>query len=83
MLKPYAEERAERMRRLRFTITVMHLTHHFGPEAREHRNRVRALAAADPSLGAYYVAGVVGPWRLPESAFTEETYATLAHDDVR
>jgi 2-polyprenyl-6-methoxyphenol hydroxylase-like FAD-dependent oxidoreductase len=83
VLKPYAEERVERMRRLRFTITVMHLTHDFGPEAREHRNRLRALVAANPALSGYYAAVVVGPWRLPASAFTEETYAALAHADAR
>jgi 2-polyprenyl-6-methoxyphenol hydroxylase-like FAD-dependent oxidoreductase len=83
VLTPYVEERAERMRRLRFTIRVMHLTHHFGPEAQDHRRRIRALVASDPALGAYYAAGVVGPWCLPEAAFTEETYETLARVDVR
>lgn len=83
VLQPYAEERAERMRRLRFTITVMHLTHHFGPVARDDRRRIRALVAANPGLSGYFAAVVVGPWRLPDSAFTEETYRALAHDDVR
>ena len=61
VLRPYAEERAERMRRLRFTIRVMNMTHHFGPVAREHRRRIRALVAADPALGGYFAATLVGP----------------------
>jgi 2-polyprenyl-6-methoxyphenol hydroxylase-like FAD-dependent oxidoreductase len=74
-LQPYAEERAERMRRLRFAgqLTAV-LQNEFGPEARERRVRARQRMAADPLLGASQGAVMAGPELMPAEAFTQETW---------
>ena len=49
---PYAEERAERMRRLRFAASIQAaLDMEFGPQARERRRAHFDNAAADPTPG--------------------------------
>jgi 2-polyprenyl-6-methoxyphenol hydroxylase-like FAD-dependent oxidoreductase len=51
---PYAEERRERMRRLRFAASLQAaLDMEFGDEARERRRRYHEAAAADPTLGMH------------------------------
>jgi 2-polyprenyl-6-methoxyphenol hydroxylase-like FAD-dependent oxidoreductase len=74
-LRPYAEERAERMRRLRFAGQLQAVLHNeFGPEARERRVRAQQRIAADESLGAPLGAVMVGPELMPAEAFTEQTW---------
>jgi 2-polyprenyl-6-methoxyphenol hydroxylase-like FAD-dependent oxidoreductase len=75
----YSRERAERMRRLRFSVSVVGLTQAFDDEARARRVAVRELAAKEPIYGMYYGALLVGPWRIPEAAFSAETYEVLAN----
>jgi 2-polyprenyl-6-methoxyphenol hydroxylase-like FAD-dependent oxidoreductase len=71
-LGPYAHERAERMRRLRFCNAVAtDFRGEFGAEARERRRRARARMAAKPELGLWRRAILAGPEMVPSSAFDE------------
>jgi len=77
-LKPYTEERAERMRRLRFCNAVATtLRGEFGPEARERRRRAQRLMQAEPALGLWRRAYLAGPESVPASAFDESVYDRL------
>jgi 2-polyprenyl-6-methoxyphenol hydroxylase-like FAD-dependent oxidoreductase len=77
-LRPYAEERAERMRRLRFCNALMTtLRGEFGPDARERRRRARALMQAEPELGLWRRGYLAGPESVPVSAFDERVYEQL------
>jgi 2-polyprenyl-6-methoxyphenol hydroxylase-like FAD-dependent oxidoreductase len=68
---PYAEERAERMRRLRFVAALASMVDsEFGPEAEERRRRAQANRAKDPTLAAFSV--MVGPENMPPWAFEPE-----------
>jgi 2-polyprenyl-6-methoxyphenol hydroxylase-like FAD-dependent oxidoreductase len=77
-LKPYVEERAERMRRLRFsTAMLITLRGEFTPEARERRRRARQLMRANPELALWFRAGAVGPEAVPASAFYDRVRERL------
>jgi 2-polyprenyl-6-methoxyphenol hydroxylase-like FAD-dependent oxidoreductase len=77
-LRPYAEERAERMRRLRFAAQLQSVLYNeFGPEARARRARARGRMAEDPSLGAPLAAVMVGPELIPAEAFTARTWSRI------
>lgn len=68
----YAEERAERMRRLRFAASLQAtIDMEFGDDARERRRGLFERAAADPSLRAHSVAVMAGPEALPAEIFTD------------
>jgi 2-polyprenyl-6-methoxyphenol hydroxylase-like FAD-dependent oxidoreductase len=74
----YAAERAERMRRLRFTASLISTyLNEFGPVARERRQRARARQMQDPSLVLPLMAAFVGPENVPADTFEEETRARL------
>jgi 2-polyprenyl-6-methoxyphenol hydroxylase-like FAD-dependent oxidoreductase len=74
--RPYVEERAERMRRLRITAQVVTtLRVEFGQEARERRARVGKRVAAGQL--APLRASMIGPERLPAKAFWPETIDKL------
>lgn len=69
----YAEERAERMRRLRIAahlVTLLRVA--FGPEAAARRRRWFELAAADPMMLAPLLAALVGPDRVEAETFNDE-----------
>lgn len=69
---PYAEERAERMRRLRFAASITAaLDMEFGEEARARRHSYHARAAEDPSLRMHTLAVMAGPEAAPPEGFTE------------
>jgi 2-polyprenyl-6-methoxyphenol hydroxylase-like FAD-dependent oxidoreductase len=69
---PYAEERAERMRRLRFAGQIQAaLDMEFGEAARERRRSYHERKAADPMLGLHGVAIMAGPENAPPEIFTE------------
>ncbi|MBS0469620.1 MAG: FAD-dependent monooxygenase [Proteobacteria bacterium] len=69
---PYAEERAERMRRLRFAAMLQAgLDMEFGDAARERRRRYHEASAADPTLGLHGFAIMGGPENAPPDIFTE------------
>lgn len=73
LLKPYAEERAERMRRLRFAAAITaKLDMEFGPAAAERRRRYHERAAADPSVALHGIAVMAGPEVAPAEFFTPE-----------
>ena len=68
---PYAEERSERMRRLRFAAALQAaLDMEFDEAARERRHRYHDATAADPSLGIHGFAVMAGPETLPPEFFT-------------
>jgi menaquinone-9 beta-reductase len=72
LFAPYAEERAERMRRLRFAAKLQSsLDMEFGEAAGERRRSFFARAAVDPSLRMHAFAVMAGPDSAPEATFTE------------
>jgi len=77
-LAPYGEERAERLRRLRFAASVTSsLEAEFGPVAAARRARHHAAAALDPSLRLHTIAVMAGPDAVPPEAFTAEQRARV------
>ncbi len=73
LLAPYAEERRERMRRLRFVASISSaLDAEFGDAARARRLSYFQRAAADPTLGSHALAVMAGPEMLPPDVFTPE-----------
>lgn len=78
-LAGYPEERAERMRRLRFTSALTDLLTAFGcPDRGTRRLRMGALMRHHKHLGAALAAAHVGPWRVPAEAFSPDILTTLA-----
>jgi 2-polyprenyl-6-methoxyphenol hydroxylase-like FAD-dependent oxidoreductase len=78
---PYAEERAERMRRLRFSAQLTStLLNEFGDAARERRRRAAERQAANPMLLMPQLAAIVGPETLPAAAFEESIREQLFAD---
>lgn len=68
--RPYIEERAERMRRLRIASQMQaKLDMEFGEEARARRRRYHEASAADPMLGLQGVATLAGPEAVPADIF--------------
>lgn len=71
----YAEERAERMRRLRFAGKMQAaLDMEFDAAAKARRARVFAKSAADPTFRVQGLAVMAGPETLPAEAFTQEAW---------
>jgi 2-polyprenyl-6-methoxyphenol hydroxylase-like FAD-dependent oxidoreductase len=69
---PYAEERRERMRRLRFSAALQsRLDNEFGPEALARRRRAHQRRAQDPTLMLPALATMLGPEKLPPTAFED------------
>jgi 2-polyprenyl-6-methoxyphenol hydroxylase-like FAD-dependent oxidoreductase len=69
---PYAEERGERMRRLRFTAKLQAtIDMEFDEAARERRRSLFERSASDPSLRAHSFAVMAGPESLPAEIFTD------------
>jgi 2-polyprenyl-6-methoxyphenol hydroxylase-like FAD-dependent oxidoreductase len=69
---PYADERRERMRRLRFSATLQsRLENEFGPEAEGRRRRAFERRAQDPTLMLPALATMLGPERMPAAAFED------------
>lgn len=78
---PYAEERAERLRRLRFAASLTStLDAEFGPEARARRHSYDQRKAVDPTLGAHGFAIMAGPETLPPEFFTPAHRARVLGD---
>jgi len=69
---PYAEERAERMRRLRFAGQLQSaIDMEFGEAARARRHRWHERGAVDPTLKLHGVAVMAGPEAVPAEVYTE------------
>jgi menaquinone-9 beta-reductase len=71
-LEPYAEERAERMRRLRIAARLQAaLDMEFGPEAAARRRSYHERGAVDPTLRLHSIAVMAGPELAPPETFTD------------
>ncbi len=69
---PYAEERTERMRRLRFAAKIQSaIDMEFDEAATARRHSYHARRDADPSLGLHGVAVMAGPEAAPPDIFTQ------------
>ncbi|MBI3759142.1 MAG: hypothetical protein HY269_05240 [Deltaproteobacteria bacterium] len=78
IFEPYASERAERMRRLRFSASVVAIMENeFGDVARARRRRARERQMQDPSLMLPLFAAFLGPDNLPAETFEESTRIRL------
>jgi len=68
----YAEERAERMRRLRFAAQLQSaLDMEFSPQASARRRSYHERGAADPTLKLHGIAVMAGPETAPPEIFTD------------
>jgi 2-polyprenyl-6-methoxyphenol hydroxylase-like FAD-dependent oxidoreductase len=77
-LTPYAEERRERMKRLRFAAKqVSILTAEFSEEARMRRRRVFERMAADPNLRVFMLPALKGPYGVPDHVFDQAAWDDL------
>jgi len=75
---PYVEERAERMRRLRFIVQVFTDAHiPLGVDAVSERRRRKNLMMRDPDLFMLVAAMTCGPELAPESCFANEVREKL------
>lgn len=75
---PYAEERAERLRRLRIAAKITSaLDAEFGDEAKARRRHHFEKSAEDPMLGAHGFAVMAGPETLPPDIFTDAHVARV------
>ncbi|HEX3919778.1 MAG TPA: NAD(P)/FAD-dependent oxidoreductase [Caulobacteraceae bacterium] len=78
LFAPYAEERAERMRRLRFAAQLTSgLEMEFGPAAAARRRHHFEASTTDQMLGAHGIAVMAGPEAAPAEIFTEEHRARV------
>lgn len=70
--RPYAQERAERLRRLRFVGELQAtLDMEFGEDARARRLSHYTRSATEPDVAAHGIAVLSGPDALPAQYFTE------------
>ena len=74
--EPYAEERHERMRRLRYSSAGSYLVNGFGPDAMAKRIRLREKFAIDP-MSSPALTALVGAWVLPASAYSDDAWNAL------
>jgi len=76
--EPYADERRERMKRLRFAAKqVSILTAEFTDEARRRRQRVFGRMAADPNLRVFMLPALKGPYGVPDHVFDQAAWDHL------
>jgi 2-polyprenyl-6-methoxyphenol hydroxylase-like FAD-dependent oxidoreductase len=81
---PYVEERAERMRRLRFAVQVFTDAHiPLGPDGMSERRRRSDLMTQDPDLFMLVAAMTCGPELAPETCFTEQIREKLLTSTLR
>jgi 2-polyprenyl-6-methoxyphenol hydroxylase-like FAD-dependent oxidoreductase len=77
-LAPYAEERRERMRRLRFSAALQsRLFAEFGDTPRAMRAEILARQEKDPTLGMAALSAFAGPEALPAEAFSQAAALAL------
>ena len=75
---PYAKERRERMKRLRFAAKqISILTAEFTHEARLRRRRVFERMAADPNLRVFMLPALKGPYGVPDHVFDQASWDNL------
>ena len=69
---PYAQERRERLRRLRFVAQIQsRLDMEYGEAAQARRHSLHQRAAADPTLRMHALAVMSGPESAPAEVFTD------------
>jgi 2-polyprenyl-6-methoxyphenol hydroxylase-like FAD-dependent oxidoreductase len=74
----YADERRERMRRLRFSAHVSSiLMNEFGAEAQARRESVGERAATDPTLRLPQLTAIIGPYAVPDFVFEDSMLEKL------
>ena len=75
--KPYAEERRERMRRLRLAARLASKRDcEFGEQARARRARLLGQFMVDPLITGLMMAPIAGPENVPAEAFNEAALET-------
>jgi 2-polyprenyl-6-methoxyphenol hydroxylase-like FAD-dependent oxidoreductase len=80
---PYGEERAERLRRLRFSARMQSIVQNeFGDAALERRKKTAAARAADPTLMLPLIATLIGPDKVPGELFDDSTLAKTCGETV-
>ncbi|HXZ67554.1 MAG TPA: NAD(P)/FAD-dependent oxidoreductase [Alphaproteobacteria bacterium] len=78
---PYAQERAERMRRLRIIgRAVAHRDAEFGREASNRRRRAIKNMMERPELGSFFAAMAIGPEKLPPETYSDQVIAAVCGD---
>jgi 2-polyprenyl-6-methoxyphenol hydroxylase-like FAD-dependent oxidoreductase len=78
IFEPYAEERRERMRRLRFSAQQYSILRaEFTDEARARRRRAHERMKADRSVALPLMANLVGPFSVPDHAFEQAAWDRL------
>ena len=77
MFAPYAAERDERMRRLRFANDTVRLAFDFGEQARAKRLRLSTLFLRQPMRYSPLMPLLLGRWRVPAEAFGNEAWSDL------
>jgi 2-polyprenyl-6-methoxyphenol hydroxylase-like FAD-dependent oxidoreductase len=76
--RPYADERRERLRRLRLSARLAAVRDcEFGDEARARRARLHGLFMTDPTVTGLMLAPIAGPDVPPAEAFDEKALETL------
>jgi menaquinone-9 beta-reductase len=81
LFEPYAAERRERMRRLRFTARLWSkLRCEFDDEAAQRRTAFVQRVARDRAAGLVMMTPFVGPWAQPDEAFGETAVKHLLGD---
>ena len=78
LFAPYAEERTERMRRLRFCAEVDSIVHvEFGEGPQRRRMAIRERRAKDPAFMMQSAAVMIGPEMLPGELFSDSAKAEI------
>jgi len=80
IFEPYAKERRERLRRLRFAASLLAvISAEFGPEARARRLRIREKWRHDPTTASAQITAFIGPEVFPPEVFTEQYANSLLY----
>jgi 2-polyprenyl-6-methoxyphenol hydroxylase-like FAD-dependent oxidoreductase len=75
---PYASQRREQMRRLRFSARLLSTYRmEFTDQARQRRRMGRKRMVADPELALPFLALQKGPFAVPSEAFSEHIWNRL------
>ncbi len=75
---PYASQRREQMRRLRFSSRLLSTYRmEFTDQARQRRRMGRKRMAADPELALPFMALQKGPFAVPSEAFSKRIWDRL------
>lgn len=81
--KPYAEERAERMKRMHLCANLMaKLWAEFGDEARARRRRALDLMRNNPGYALFLLVALNGPEALPDARFVDYLSDRLLDGEV-